>query len=185
MTVHHDVRVWSAILKIIKFLIAPLLLAQSLAFASFIYEEALQATSFGVRAAMQCEDATLARDAMARFRSLMLRAQAFQKKWGHMAFWSHGAFQEYFSVAAPTQLMGMYADGKRIGLWGEYPGRWVEVLDHDGNGRMVDRWALDPDAKFRDFGFDVKLLHKQENIATPEVQRSEKMAKARHGKVRN
>lgn len=172
-----------AALKLIKFLLAPLLLAQALAFGSFIYEESLQSTAFGIRAAMEARDPALTAAAVQRFEHIMLSAQAWQKHWGRIAFWTHDSFYSYFEIAAPTQLLGFYVSGVHKGLWQEVPGRYVDIMDRNGNTRRVDRWAIDPDARFRDFHFDVQLLHRTQNIATPTLEEAKKFTQERRKKL--
>lgn len=154
------------LLKFLAFLAAPFFIAQAFAFGSFIYEEALQATSFGVRAALQCEDQVLAYDAVLQFESLMRRAQAYQDNWGCMAWWSNGAFHEYFYRAAPTQLAGMYAEGKMRGLWGENADRYGEFVDATGQPQWVDTWKLSPIDRLRARGFDPELINNPDHCFT-------------------
>jgi hypothetical protein len=143
--------------KAIAFIAAPLFIAQSLAFASFIYEESLQVAGFAVRTAIDSGDQAVAAAAMTTFEECILRAQAFQKRIGCLAFWAHDAYHQYFYAAAPQQLLSYYVQGMHAGLWGESPSRWVRMHTPDGLGdRWVDTWA-EPGNKLRDFHFDVSV----------------------------
>jgi hypothetical protein len=157
----HSIR---KLFKLLAFLAAPLIIAQAIAFGSFIYEEALQASSFGVRAAIQCEDAALAYDAVKRFQALVHQAQWFQDHIGCLAFWSHGAFSAYFHQAAPVQLTGMYLDGKKLGLWGENTSRYVQVRDPVTHETLtIDDWRIQGINRFTTQGFDPEIASSPHN----------------------
>lgn len=134
-------------------LIAPLAIAQSLAFGSFIFEEAIQGAAFATKAAMDSEDQTLALASIRNFENIMRRAQSFQRRFGVMAFWTHDSYRTYFERTAPAQLLGMYAQGKRLGLWADDVRRWQTI-----DGKDVDTWALDPIERIQSLGFSPDLL---------------------------
>ncbi len=138
------------VLKTLAILAAPIFLAQTLGFVSFIYEESLQASGFAARAAIDARDVTIALDCVRSFKDLVYRAQAFQRRYGCLAFWSNGAYETYFYVAAPHQLLAMHAAGKKAGLWQDPVGRWTYTTDQHGV-RIADNWKNDPVAYVADY----------------------------------
>lgn len=151
----------------------PFAIAASLAFSSFIYEEALQAAGFAVKATIAAEDQALALQAVKNFEQIMKDAMQFQDRWGCMAFWSHKAYATYFGRAAPMQLLGFYADGRRAGLWGDDVRRWQEK-----DGVLVDTWADDAVRQIIALGFRPELLKNKWCQTCAESHRYEKKSEA-------
>lgn len=136
--------------------ILPFVIAQAFAFGSFIFEEALQAQAFAVRAALLSEDQAFAVDATLRFEKIMIAAQDYQSYCGRMAFWTHEAYETYFWSVAPAQLAGMYLDGKRLGLWGEAKTRWQKAGDGE-EAVTIDTWRNMPIETLRRYGFKPEI----------------------------
>jgi hypothetical protein len=134
-------------IRVIAIVTIPIFAAQILAFASFIYEEALQATGYATKIAIDSRDEAIARDAVNQYRIVMEDAQRWQRRWGKWAFWSHPAYHTYFNQAAPTQLAAYYAAGIRAELWPYEITRWKVIDTPDGGRQLIDTWKLHAIAK--------------------------------------
>jgi hypothetical protein len=153
------------ITKILKVLGLGLLAAQSLIFVSFIYQEALQANGFAVRAAIDSRDRSVALDAIARFDSTMRRAQNFQRTWGWVGFWANDSFRSYFGVSCPAQLASYISQGAYVGLWEPDRRRWsLETVETKAGPSQVfvDKWKIDPIQRLEMEGYDVEWLLRNE-----------------------
>lgn len=129
--------------RIVAIATLPIFAAQILAFASFIYEEALQATGFAAKAAIDSRDAGIARATVDQYRHVMQRAQRWQRRWGKLAFWSHPAYHAYFNAAAPAQLASFWARGKALELWDDAADRWQYIDPDDGTPPyLIDTWQV-------------------------------------------
>ncbi len=148
-------------LRILTVIAIPFFALSTFAFVDFIYEEALQATGFACKIAIEADDDAIARSAIERFEQTMHHAQSFHRRWGKLAFWADGAYREYFFRAAPTQVAAWYAAGARRGLWKPDLRRFELVRTTDSH-YFVDTWQADPIARLAIQGFDVTLLTPEE-----------------------
>lgn len=112
------------------------LVLQLCAFTSFIYEEALQASSFGVSWAIKAGDPTIAKQALIRHASIRRRAERWQCTFGWLAWWSHSAYLFHFRQSQDIALSGYYIRGVEQYLWPDSTGRFVIT-----NNRVEDTWV--------------------------------------------
>lgn len=124
----------------IKWLGLLVLVLQIFAFTSFIYEESLQASGFAVRSSMVARDPDMAKFALISHNALRNQALRWQKRYGWVAFWCHGAYMSYFERAAGTQIAGYYAEGVKLELWPESVSRYVVAVDAKNGRVLVDKW---------------------------------------------
>lgn len=147
-------------LKAVRWMIVPIIVAQAMQFGSFMYEEALQATGFAASQMIQSQDQAYAYDAVRTFEALMKRAQWYHKHFGQYAFWTAAPFYDYFYIAAPTQLAGMFNQGKKLQLWDEQEDRFrQEYNGNTGEFKTVDTYRMSPIKKLEAKGFDPEYDH--------------------------
>ena len=135
----------------------PFFLLHTIAFVSFIYEEAIQAASLACKTALDAADPGVTRDAIYRLERLTRRAQTYQRRWGKLAFWLNDAYDEYFHVAAPTQIAAYASAGTKAGLWHPDDRRW-KLVKESGHYTWVDTWDINPIERLAIEGFDVTML---------------------------
>jgi len=91
-----------------------ILLLQSMAFVSFMWEESLQTTGFACKAAMDAKHEPTATAAVAQYASIMGKAQSWQSNVGWLGLWAHRAYYAYFYLAAPSQLQSFKARQQQL-----------------------------------------------------------------------
>lgn len=150
---------WRHGLRIVGIAMIPAAIAQSLAFTSFIYEEALQATAFAGNFALQADDAPAAQAAIRRLDKQMREAQQWEDRFGKFCPWAHPAFASYFGVSVPAQVTAMTAKGAAKGFWKPDTDRFIASHTRaDGNIEWIDRWKEDPIAVMQSRGFKVSMM---------------------------
>jgi hypothetical protein len=143
-----------SILRFLAVITMPIFVAQSVAFVSFVYEEALQSHSMAIMMSFQGRDPTITFAEVEQFEKLLRQAQRWQKDWGKYAFWVNDAYIAYFGQAAPAQIMGFYARGVREGFWREDITRYEPIRnEHDQVTNFVDTWKMTPMSKLAAHGF--------------------------------
>lgn len=108
-------------MKIIRKLLtvgaAALTVSGAVGFASFIFEEALQAQGFSVKTSMDAHDCGLAAICLKRLCTTQKTASRWQHLAGWLCPWMHASYLAYFDEATGTQIASYYALGTDRGCW--------------------------------------------------------------------
>lgn len=92
---------------------------QAAGFASFIFEEALQAQGFSVKTSLDAHDCGLAAVCLKRLCTTQQTASTWQHWAGWICLWMHPSFVAYFDEATVAQIASYYALGADRGCWAD------------------------------------------------------------------
>jgi len=86
---------------------------QSVAFVMFMFEEAVQAGGFAFMPASGVKNWTLVLEVHRSQVALIDKAEQFTDSWGRLAFWTYGAYKEFFQASRRTaESYRMIAEAK-------------------------------------------------------------------------
>ena len=171
------------VMRAIIFISAPFVIAEAMAFGSFIFEEALQASGFAVRSGLLANDFVVTVAAVRNFQKVKRNAQFYQSWLGCFAFWTHSAYCAYFYQAAEAQLAGFYAEGCSRKLWTEEEWRFL-MLNQSTDKDAIIEWNAQARQRAEMLGITPELLENslpvEQALRPGDVPKAPKLDKLNH-----